>query len=75
MRLMVKEKLMTERDIRKRSMRLLKHIFDQNNVALAYTSTANISAIDAYHSQKANCLSLTILAYALAKDADLDVDF
>jgi tetratricopeptide (TPR) repeat protein len=75
MRLMVKEKLMTERDIRKRSMRLLKHLFDQNNVALAYKSTANISAIDAYHSQKANCLSLTILAYTLAKEAGLDVDF
>jgi tetratricopeptide (TPR) repeat protein len=75
MRLMVKEKLMTEPDIQKRSMRLLKQIFDQTKVALAYNSTANISAIEAYHSQQANCLSLTILAYALAKEANLDVDF
>jgi tetratricopeptide (TPR) repeat protein len=75
MRLMVKEKLMTERDIQKRSMKLLKHIFDQKNVALAYKSTANLSAIDTYYSQQANCLSLTILAYALAKEAKLDVNF
>jgi tetratricopeptide (TPR) repeat protein len=75
MRLMVKKKLMTERDIKKRSMKLLKHIFDQDNVALAYSSSANVSAIDAYHNQKANCLSLTIMAYALAKEADLDIKF
>ena len=75
MRLMVKEKLMTERDIQKRSMKLLKHIFYQTNVELAYNATANISAIEAYHSKQANCLSLTILAYALAKEANLDVDF
>jgi tetratricopeptide (TPR) repeat protein len=75
MRLMVKEKLMTERNIKKRSMRLLKHIFDQNNIALEYSSTANITAIDAYNSQKANCLSLTIMAYALAKEANLDIEF
>jgi len=75
MRLMVKEKLMTERNVKKRSMRLLKHIFDQNNIALEYSSTANISAIDAYNSQRANCLSLTIMAYALAKEANLDIEF
>jgi Flp pilus assembly protein TadD len=75
MRLMVKETLMTERDVKKRSMRLLKHIFDQNNIALEYNSTANITAIDAYNSQKANCLSLTIMAYALAKEANLDIAF
>lgn len=75
MRLMVKEKLMTERDIKKRSMKLLEHLFYQTNVALTYKSTANISAIEAYHSQQANCLSLTILAYALAKEANLEVNF
>ncbi|MBA6302916.1 tetratricopeptide repeat protein [Colwellia sp. MB02u-14] len=75
MRLMVKEKLMTERDIKRRARKLLKHIFDQDNVALAYNSAANVSAIGAYNNQQANCLSLTIMAYALAKEAQLAVDF
>jgi tetratricopeptide (TPR) repeat protein len=75
MRLMVKENLMTEPDIKKRSIKLLENIFFKTNVALAYNATANISAIEAYHSQQANCLSLTILAYALAKEANLDVNF
>jgi len=75
MRLMVKEKLIPVRDIKKRSIKLLEHIFDQNNVALEYSSSANVNARDVYNNQVANCLSLTILAYALAKEAGLDVNF
>jgi len=75
MRLMVSDKLVPIRDVRKRSLKLLKQIFDQENVALAYNSGANVSAKEAYHNQQANCLSLTIMAYSLAKEAGLNVDF
>jgi len=75
MRLMVKEKLITERDIKKRSIKLLEQIFDKNSVALEYRSNANVNARDVYNNQAANCLSLTIMAYALAKEAGLDVNF
>jgi len=75
MRLMVKEKLMTSRDVEKRATKLINHIFDKDNVGLAYSSDANVSAVNAYNNQKANCLSLTILAYSLAKEANLKVVF
>ncbi len=75
MRLMVKTKLKPIHDPRMRSVKLLKHIFDQENVALAYSSGANVSAREAYHNQQANCLSLTIMAYSLAREANLNVDF
>ena len=54
---------------------LLHHIFSQDNIALSYRSNANVIAKDAFHSQIANCLSLTIMAYALAKEANLNVAF
>jgi tetratricopeptide (TPR) repeat protein len=75
MRLMVKNKLKPIHDPRMRSVKLLKHIFDQENIALAYSSGANVSAREAYHNQQANCLSLTIMAYSLAREANLNVDF
>lgn len=59
----------------KKAKVLLYHIFSQDNIALSYTSNANIIAKDAFHSQTANCLSLTIMAYALAKEANLNVKF
>jgi len=75
MRLMVKNKLKPIKDTRKRSIKLLEHIFDQSNIALAYSSGANVTAREAYHNRQANCLSLTIMAYALAKEANLNIDF
>ncbi|NQZ21997.1 MAG: hypothetical protein HRT53_08060 [Colwellia sp.] len=75
MRLMVKNKLKPIYDPRMRSMKLLKHIFDKENIALAYDSGANVSAREAYHNQQANCLSLTIMAYSLAKEANLNIEF
>ena len=59
----------------KKAKVLLHHIFSQDNIALSYASHANVVAVDAFHSQTANCLSLTIMAYALAKEAGLDVEF
>lgn len=75
MRAMVNEKLLVIRDEKKRAKTLLRHIFSKENIDLAYSSDANLTAIQTYHNQAANCMSLTIMAYALANAADLNVKF
>lgn len=75
MQAMVEKELLPERNIKRRARKLLRHLFAKENIALAYQSTANLTAVDAYHNQKANCMSLTIMAYSLAKAAKLDVKF
>lgn len=75
MKEVVRTKLLTEKDFYKRANKLVKHIFSQDYVNLAYQNTANLTASQTYHSQIANCLSLTIMSYALAKEAGLSVDF
>jgi len=54
---------------------LLEYIFSKNNIAITYNKNANLTATQAFHSQQANCMSLTIMAYALAKEGNLKVDF
>lgn len=75
MRQVVEKQLIPERNIKHRAEKLLRHIFANENIALTYQGTANLTAIESYHSQTANCLSLTIMAYALAKEAKLEVKF
>jgi tetratricopeptide (TPR) repeat protein len=72
---MVDEKLKSSYSPEKKANLLLEHIFSQDNIALSYLSNANVTAREAYHSQTANCMSLTIMAYALAKEANLHVVF
>jgi tetratricopeptide (TPR) repeat protein len=72
---MVATTLLPVKDKKKRAIALLKHIFNSNKVALAYQSDANLTANETYYSKQANCLSLTIMAYALAKEAQLAVRF
>lgn len=75
MKEMVKTKLLTQKDHRKRANKLLKQLFLTNQIDISYNSQANLIAKDAYNSKQANCMSLTILAYALAKEAGLNVKF
>lgn len=75
MKTLVIKTLMSERDNRKKAKKLLKHFFNSDQVNLAYSAGANVIASQAYKNKEANCLSLTIMAYALAKAADLDVVF
>jgi tetratricopeptide (TPR) repeat protein len=75
MKSMVATKLLPERDTHKKAVKLLRHIFNKNDIDLAYKSGANVIASEAFHNQQANCLSLTIMAYALAKEAGLNVVF
>ena len=72
---MVENTLNTTKDSKKKALKLLRHIFSQEKIALSYSSNANLTASQAYHSQTANCMSLTIMAYALAKEANLDIVF
>lgn len=75
MRAMVRQKLKIQRSVRERAIRLLEHIFESENINLQYQGGANLTARETYHSAMANCMSLTIMAYALAKEAGLEVDF
>ena len=54
---------------------LIKAIFDRSELNLLYQGDANTSANDTFHTQAANCLSLSIMTYALASEAGFDVDF
>lgn len=75
MKLMVVQKLLPERNTKKKAVKLLRQIFKSENANFAYRSGANVIATDAYHNKEANCLSLTIMAYALAKEAGLQIKF
>jgi tetratricopeptide (TPR) repeat protein len=71
----VENDINTTQDSKKKAMKLLNHIFSKEKIDLSYSGNANLTAREAYHSQTANCMSLTIMAYALAKEANLVVDF
>ena len=75
MRAMVREHVKPERNFKKRARTLLEQIFKNDNFGIAYESNANVIATDAYHKNIANCLSLTIMAYALAEEANLNAYF
>ena len=71
----VATKLLPINDPKDRAKNLLKQIFKNRNVGIVYSNTANLTASDTFHSNQANCLSLTIMAYALAKEANLNMRF
>jgi len=75
MRAMVQAKLMNNLRASKKAQILLEHIFNEENIALKYEGNANVTAKEAYHSKAANCMSLTIMAYALATEAGMNVSF
>ena len=75
MKHMVNTELLPIKNPHQRAKTLLEHLFAQDYVNLAYESNANLTATQTYHSQTANCMSLTIMAYVLAKEAELDVVF
>lgn len=75
MKQLVYEKLSPKRDLEKRANELLKQLFDAGNVEIAYKNSANLTASQAFKNRTANCMSLTIMAYALAKEAKLNVSF
>ncbi|WP_440876697.1 tetratricopeptide repeat protein [Thalassotalea sp. PLHSN55] len=75
MQALVDNKLSRIYDERKRASELLEHIFESEQINLQYQGGANLTARQAFHSGEANCMSLTIMAYSLAKAAKLSVTF
>ena len=75
MKEMVATELKTERNMNKRTLKLIDNIFANNEKSISYEKNANVTARDAYHNNAANCLSLTIMAYALATEAGLNARF
>ena len=64
-----------ENDYKKQARRLVEMIFDTNYIGLAYRNNATLTAAETYRSKTANCLSLTVMAYALAKESGISVRF
>jgi tetratricopeptide (TPR) repeat protein len=54
---------------------LVYNIFDRSKLALAYEADANTTATQTYEKGAANCLSLTIMAYAMAEYLGFDATF
>jgi tetratricopeptide (TPR) repeat protein len=54
---------------------LVNAIFMRSKLNLLYQGNANTIANDTFYSREANCLSLSILTYALATEAGFDVEF
>ncbi|MBU3024005.1 tetratricopeptide repeat protein [Aestuariibacter sp. A3R04] len=54
---------------------LVRQIFDHSEHGLRYKSDANSVASETFANQAANCLSLTIMTYAMAKHAGFDATF
>jgi Flp pilus assembly protein TadD len=75
MRAMVRDKLINHYPAHQKARILLEHLFKEENIALSYAGNANVTAREAYHSKIANCMSLTILAYALADEAGMNISF
>ncbi|WP_404826614.1 tetratricopeptide repeat protein [Paraglaciecola chathamensis] len=58
-----------------RTETLARNIFKRLNFDLLYRGDANTTANETFHNRAANCLSLSIMTYALANEADLGVKF
>lgn len=54
---------------------LIAFIFEEQQVGLAYRNSANLTAQQAFRNREANCISLTIMAYAFAQELDIKAIF
>lgn len=75
MKSMVKYILRKTRNEEEKAKLLLRYIFSSNHINISYDSYANVNAIDAFYGKKANCMSLTIMAYALGSEAGMSLKF
>ncbi|MEO3867032.1 tetratricopeptide repeat protein [Rheinheimera fenheensis] len=62
-------------DISSRSKAMIRHIFSYASDDLLYDSSATRTVSETLTAGKANCLSLSILAYSMAKELGLDAVF
>lgn len=70
------DEAMSESDDPKQQMRALADaIFDHAQLDLLYLATANTVADDTFSARAANCLSMSIMTYAMAKHAGFQARF
>lgn len=55
--------------------RIINHIFDRADLEMLYSASANTTAAETYDTGYANCLSLTILSYAMTHYAGIESHF
>ncbi|GAA0362316.1 hypothetical protein GCM10009092_28350 [Bowmanella denitrificans] len=55
--------------------KLLRAIFGRANMNLLYDNEANTVARDTFHNRSANCLSMSIMTYALGEHAGMQIEF
>ena len=54
---------------------LIRKIFDRSEFNLLYMGSANTTAAETFDNRAANCLSMSIMTYALAREAGFSVKF
>ncbi len=54
---------------------LVRNIFDRSKFNLLYMGSANTTAMETFKNRAANCLSMSIMTYSLAKEAGFTVRF
>ena len=68
----VDEAIKQEDDQRQQIKVLVAKIFDRSDLNLLYRGNANTVASDTFQNRSANCLSMSIMTYALASYAGFD---
>ncbi len=71
----VSEIIATKRNKMDQMELLIKAIFDRSELNLLYQGDANTVANETFHNKAANCLSMSIMTYALATHAGFEVNF
>ena len=74
-RAFVDEAISTNPHAAKNMRNLVEKIFDRADLGLTYLNSANSVANETFENQLANCLSLSIMTYAMANYAGFDSDF
>ena len=67
--------LSKEKSSKDKVKHLVSFLFESDQVGINYNSSANLTASQTFYSQNANCMSLTVLSYALAQASNLPVAF
>ncbi|MEL0067764.1 MAG: tetratricopeptide repeat protein [Gammaproteobacteria bacterium] len=75
MKLFISEHVMRQRSPVAQLKTLSRGIFEHSDIGIMYQNDANTVAAETFANGTANCLSLTIMTYALADHAGFGVDF
>ncbi|AWB65182.1 hypothetical protein C2869_01405 [Saccharobesus litoralis] len=71
----IRRKISSTHSHEERVKRLMTEIIGKPNKDYIYSGAADLTASEAYRYKTANCLSLTIMAYSMAKEANIGAAF